>query len=324
MTVQTTICAGTTVTVTVPATGANLGPGFDALGLALTLYDEVTVAVVGPGAPPLDVQVSGEGAPDVPRDESHLVVRALHAALAHRGEKPPRLALRCANRIPHGRGLGSSAAAAVAGVLLARGLLDSGRVDGRGDEPSIDDDAVLALVTELEGHPDNAAACLLGGLTIAWTDDHGPRAVRLEPAPDLRAHVLVPAAVLSTHTARGMLPPTVPHADAAHAAARAALLVEAVTRRPELLLVATEDRLHQPYRAPAMPETAALVEALRADGLAAVVSGAGPSVLVLGAGADPGRLAAPAGWRLLELSVSVSGARVSTSTDSAPDGGGSH
>jgi homoserine kinase len=207
----------------------------------------------------------------------------------------------CTNRVPHGRGLGSSAAAAVAGVLAARTLSGA----------DLDDDAVLAVATDIEGHPDNAAACLLGGLTIAWTDGPGAHAVRVEPVTGLRARVLVPAAELSTQTARGLLPATVPHADAAHSAGRAALLVEALTRRPDLLLPATEDRLHQGYRAAAMPETAALVAALRARGVAAVVSGAGPSVLALAApGADVPTADLAGGWTVLDLVVSPEGARV--------------
>jgi homoserine kinase len=290
------------VTVTVPATSANLGPGFDSLGLALDLRDEVRVRVVANDGPPVTVEVEGEGAATLPRDESHLVVRSALAAFADLGVHAPRLALHCTNRIPHGRGLGSSAAAVVAGVLAARAL--AGTVDEPGRTAS------LAVSTVLEGHPDNAAAALLGGLTIAWSDGGVPRAVRVEPSPRLSATVLVPAAELATTTARGLLPASVPHADAAHAAGRSALLVEALTRRPDLLLPATEDRLHQTQRAPAMPATADLVARLRAEGLAAVVSGAGPSVLVLADVDDDSsaRLAGDladrvAGWRVLQLPV---------------------
>jgi homoserine kinase len=295
------------VRVAVPATSANLGPGFDALGLALELRDEVRVRVAADDEPTVTVDIVGEGAATLPRDASHLVVRAALAAFADLGVPAPPLVLHCTNRIPHGRGLGSSAAAVVAGVLAARAL--AGAVD---DEPSA---AALAVSTALEGHPDNAAAALLGGLTIAWDDGPGPRAVRVDPPPRLRATVLVPDAELATTTARGLLPATVPHADAAHAAGRSALLVEALTRRPDLLLPATEDRLHQAQRAPAMPETADLVARLRTDGLAAVVSGAGPSVLVL-TDADAvgeGDVERPlrgglVGWRVLPLGVAGGGA----------------
>jgi homoserine kinase len=290
------------VSLVVPATSANLGPGFDALGLALGLYDEVSARVTE--EPGLVVEVEGEGAEDVPRDETHLVVRAMRATFDRLGAQPAGLALRCTNRIPHGRGLGSSAAAVVAGVVAARALA--------GAEDKLDADGALALATALEGHPDNAAACLLGGLTIAWCDDAGAHAVRLDPSPDIDAVALVPRTSLSTEAARGMLPPTVPHRDAAHAAGRAALLVEALTHRPDVLLAATEDRLHQRYRAPAMPATAALVERLRSLGVAAVVSGAGPSVLVLtpvDRGLDFAHAVGPE-WIAARLPLDAQGARV--------------
>lgn len=288
-----------TVTVRVPATSANLGPGFDCLGLALDLHDEV---VVGAGDPAdgdeVTVSVVGEGAGTVPTDASHLVVRAVHRALDALGAPHPPLALSCTNAIPHGRGLGSSAAAVVAGLLAGRALVPDG-------ERWLDDDAVLALATDMEGHPDNAAAALLGGLTLAWSDAAVVRAVRLEPRPDVRATVLVPEVRLATETARGLLPESVPHSDAALTAGRAALLVAALTAVPAvegLLLPATEDRLHQEQRAPAMPATAELVRELRAAGRAAVVSGAGPTVLVLDEG-EPAPLVAPPGWRVLSLAV---------------------
>lgn len=287
------------VTVRVPATSANLGPGFDSLGLALDLWDDVVVTAGGEG---VEVTVTGEGAGAVPADARHLVVRAVHRALDALGEPHPGLRLSCTNRIPHGRGLGSSAAAVVAGLLAGRALVADGR-------QRLPDDQLLALASEMEGHPDNAAACLLGGLTLAWSDGTGVHAVRLEPRPDLRATVLVPGSQLATETARGLLPVSVPHADAAHAAGRAALLVAALTGAADegLLLPATEDRLHQDYRAAAMPATAELVRTLRAAGHPAVVSGAGPTVLVLdtGLGAE---LEAPAGWRLLPLDVARDGA----------------
>lgn len=290
------------VRVVVPATSANLGPGFDALGLALGLHDEVEVRVAA--EPGLRVEVEGEGADEVPRDESHLVVRALRVGLARLGAEPPGLSLRCVNRIPHGRGLGSSAAAVVAGLLAARALADDAGA-------RLDDAAVLALADELEGHPDNAAACILGGLTIAWRDGTGVHATRLDPSPEVDATVFVPRFSLSTQTARGLLPSSVPHGDAAHAAGRAALLVEALTRRPGLLLPATEDRLHQDYRAAAMPATLALVGRLRSAGVAAVVSGAGPSVLALTAVGEHPDLAADAGpdWAVVRLPLDVRGAR---------------
>jgi homoserine kinase len=302
----------------VPATSANLGPGFDALGLALGWYDDVSAAVLdGPG---LDIEIEGTGAGDLPRDERHLVVRAMTATFQALGTSRPGLALRCVNRIPHGRGLGSSAAAVVAGVLLARALVADG-------PERLDDDGVLALASGLEGHPDNAAAALLGGVTIAWaggddtdagdaageTGHQEVHAVRLDPAPTLTAAVLVPDATLATEKARGLLPATVPHADAAHAAGRAALLVHALTRDPSLLLAATQDRLHQSYRGPAMPETLAVVGRLRAEGMAAVVSGAGPSVLVLGERLPDAQVLADkagTGWSGHSVELDLAGAAV--------------
>ena len=301
---------GVPVTARTPASSANLGPGFDTLGLALALYDEVTVVagppgtaggtdrtegsgapgvgVPGSGAPGVEVRVSGEGADAVPLDESHLVVRSLRSGLAHAGAGQPALVLTCSNAIPHGRGLGSSAAAIAVGLVLAQGLLT--------DPSRLDDQAVYDLAATAEGHPDNASAALYGGFTIAWFDDDDPThpvaggagavrragALRLPVDVRVRAVVCVPEVELATSRARAMLPVTVAHADAAFNAGRSALLVQAMTARPELLLAATEDRLHQAQRAPAMPASAALMTAVRARGVAAVISGAGPSVLVLG------------------------------------------
>lgn len=259
--------------VRVPATSANLGPGFDALGLALSLYDEVSAAAT---EGPTRVTVAGEGAGELPADERHLVVRALHAGFEALGAAPPAVALTCHNRIPQARGLGSSAAAVVAGLLLARAM--------SGDAGDwLDDLTVLELASRLEGHPDNVAPCLHGGVTIAWQDEStgGAQAVRLDPAPELRPVVFLPEQHGLTAAARAALPASVPHPDAAHAAGRAALLVHALTTAPQVLFAATEDRLHQPYRAAGMPEAAALLHALRAAGAAAVISGAGPSVLAL-------------------------------------------
>lgn len=283
-----------TVRVRVPATSANLGPGFDAFGLALDLCDEVEVSTRPAG---LAVAVAGEGADVIPRDASHLVVRALLAGLDELGVRVGGLALRCTNRIPHGRGLGSSAAAIVAGLLAARELAGARR----------DDEWLLRQASTTEGHPDNVAAALLGGFTIAWTDGAagGARAVRLEPDRRVRAVVFVADTPLATTVARRLLPASVPHPDAARTAGRAGLLVEALTRRPDLLLPATEDVLHQPYRAAAMPASAQLLARLRAAGVPAVVSGAGPSVLALGTADTLARAAtvsAP-GFRPLPLQV---------------------
>lgn len=293
------------VQVRVPATSANLGPGFDTFGLALTRYDEVTAEVTGGG---LAVDVVGEGAGDVGgvhRGEAHLVVRAMRATFGRLGVRPPGLALRCDNTIPHGRGLGSSAGAVVAGVLAARAL--AGAASGK-----LDDEAVLALAGEFEGHPDNVAACLAGGFTIAWTRDGRPGYVRLDPAPDVVAVACVPRQQLATEQARRLLPATVPHRDAAAGAARAALLVIALTERPELLFEATEDLLHQQYRAPAIPHTAEALGRLRGAGIPAVVSGAGPTVLALTerSGVDLVGKEVGNGWDVLRLDLDRDGAVV--------------
>ena len=297
------------VLVRVPATSANLGPGFDALGLALSLHDEIQARVAPAG---LSIEVSGEGAADLAdAGEKHLVVRAMRVTFDALGTgQPPGLALRCVNRIPHGRGLGSSAAAIVAGVLAARALAGA----------SVTPDAALPLANELEGHPDNVAPCLYGGLTIAWLTQSGyggasrARAVRLEPLAEITPVAIVAPAPVSTWVARGLLPPDVPHGDAARNAGRAALLVAALTARPEALLDATEDLLHQDYRASAMPATRDLVGRLRAAGLPAVVSGAGPSVLaflVSGHGLDRlDSIVEETGieWRISPLDVERQGA----------------
>lgn len=263
------------VRVSVPATSANIGPGFDALGLALDLHDVIEAHTV-PAEPggTLTVAIEGIGADELPRDASHLVVQAMHVIFKLAGQEPPAVHLRCVNGIPLSRGLGSSAAAIVAGVLGARALVEGG-------PDLVDDEAVLAVAAGLEGHPDNVAPCLLGGLTLAWNPGERARAIRLDVHPDLRPVLCVPEQTLPTEAARGLLPDVVPHGDASRNAARAALLVEALRSRPDLLLDATEDHLHQHYRAEAMPETLALVTRLRSSGLPAVVSGAGPSVLVL-------------------------------------------
>ncbi|MCP9957274.1 homoserine kinase [Streptomyces sudanensis] len=289
------------VRVCVPATSANLGPGFDAFGLALGLYDDVVVRVADAG---LHVDIAGEGADTLPRDESHLLVRSLRTAFDLLGGQPRGLEVVCANRIPHGRGLGSSSAAICAGVVAARAVTIGG--------DRLDDAALLELAAEIEGHPDNVAACLLGGFTIAWTEAAATRAIRMDPKESIVPVVFVPASPVLTETARGLLPRTVPHGDAAANAGRAALLVEALTRRPELLTAATEDRLHQEYRASAMPESIALVNRLRADGVPAVISGAGPTVLALveDGAADKVALLAGEGWAANRLTLDAAGASV--------------
>ncbi len=290
------------VRVTAPATSANLGPGFDSLGLALDLCDDIELeAEFGGPERALTVDVEGSGANQVPCDERHLVARTVRESLDELGTKPSSLRLRCRNTVPHGRGLGSSAAAIVAGVAAARAIAG---------EPQ-DMPLMLDQVARLEGHPDNVAASLLGGLTIAWYDASTFRATRVDVHPDIVPVVCIPPTEVSTRAARRLLPAEVSHRDAAGNAARAALLVEACSRRPELMFDATEDKLHQSHREPAMPETIALVRSLRESGMAAVVSGAGPSVLVLGAPASLESVRDHAGaWDVRTLPVRRNGVLV--------------
>lgn len=299
-----------TARVRVPATSANLGPGFDALGLALGLYDDVSATLLESG---LRVHAEGEGSGDVPRDETHLIVRAMHRTFAALGAPAPGLAIECVSRIPHGRGLGSSAAAICAGVLLARALVP-------GAEQRLDAAGVLALAADLEGHPDNVAPCLLGGFTVAWCEDGGARAVRRDVDPHYVPVVIIPPFSASTAAARGLLPTAVPHADAAFTAGRAALLVAALSGEPDALFAATQDRLHQDYRRSAFPTSLDLVDALRARGHAAVVSGAGPTVLVLARGeveAEAVIAQAPTEWRAMSLPIDAGGALAAVETSSA-------
>ncbi|MDN5598913.1 MAG: homoserine kinase [Brachybacterium sp.] len=289
----------TRVSVRVPATSANLGPGFDTLGLALDLCDDLSVEATT-GA--VEITVTGEGAASVPTGEDHLVVRALRRGLDHAGAPQTGLRLRAANRIPHGRGLGSSAAATLAGLLLARGMIS--------DPEALDDQAVLQLATEFEGHPDNAAPALRGGVVLSWMQGATARAVPLHVGGDvLHPVVLLPTTTLSTDQARGLLPEEIPHADAVFNASRSGLLVHALAGAPELLLEATEDRLHQEQRAPGMPESVELMRVLRREGHPAVVSGAGPSVLVMsGRRAELAPLVRrfvgdPTAWRIAEVAL---------------------
>jgi len=285
------------VRVRVPATSANLGPGFDAMGLALAHFDEVEVRALG--SADVHVEVTGEGAGELPTGEDHLIVRAIRAALDEVGAPQVGLHLVCHNTIPHGRGMGSSAAAVVAGILAVRMLI--------GEPEALHNTAAFKIASAFEGHPDNAAPAILGGATISWTSPDGPHATQLPLHPDIEPVVLVPAERCATKTARGVLPVQVPHADAAFTAGRAALLVQALSHRPELLFEATEERLHQAYRSAVMPATWELVCDLRAAGQAAVISGAGPSVLVLerasdgdaGARARAEVLAGRSGWQVL-------------------------
>jgi len=258
--------------VSVPATSANLGPGFDSLGLALDLRDRYAAQVLDDAT--FDVDVSGEGSAEIKKDKNNLVIKAMLHGFEHMGQKPKGIALRQLNVIPHGRGLGSSAAAIVGGLALARSLV-------LGGDQLLTDDEMIALGTELEGHPDNIAAAVLGSATIAWIENGMGKAVGIKVDPKIKALLFIPESHLATAKARKLLPETIPHQDAVLNASRAALLVHAISNRPDLLLEATQDLLHQNYRADAMPKSMALVTKLRAAGVPAMISGAGPSVLVL-------------------------------------------
>ena len=267
------------VVVRTPATSANLGAGFDCFGLALGRSDQVCGVLTGGADGELAIEVTGQGADEVPRGADHLVVRAISRAMTAAGRPGPLPALRltCTNRIPHGGGQGSSAAAIVGGLLVGRAL--SEQVDS---PTALSDQDVLELAIEMEGHPDNVAPALLGGFTIATTGPDGrPVVVSRSVHPDIRAVLFGAHTASSTAHARGLLPATVPHRDAVANVGAAALFVHAVTTDPRHLWAATADRLHQDYRAAAMPASAALVRELRAAGYPATISGAGPSVLVL-------------------------------------------
>jgi len=269
-----TLSAGLAATSIVAASSANLGPGFDSLGLALDLYDEIYVETTESG---LRVEVEGEGEGQVPLDATHLVVRAVERGLEAAGVRAGGLIVRSRNAIPHSRGLGSSAAAVVGGLAAANGLV------AQSDSPTLSDDELVQLSSEFEGHPDNASAAVLGGAVVSWTEGDGPQAryaaARLRLHPDVHLFPAVPQIRSSTAETRAVLPGHVSHADARFNLSRAALMVVALTERPDLLMAATEDRLHQPQRAAALPASAEYLGILRRCGVAAVLSGAGPAVI---------------------------------------------
>lgn len=270
------------LTVRVPATTANLGSGFDCLGLAVDWFDELTLEVAATGG--VEIDVTGEGASSVPRDASHLVIATiLHCLGVWNVPAPGGLRLRAHNTIPHSRGLGSSAAAITAGCALAHGIAF----------PSKDLDRVetARLASLLEGHPDNAAAAVWGGAILAWIDGESVEVLRLSPAAGLACLAFVPAFEVPTSGARAVLPDAVTLRDAVSQAIAAASLVKALEQRPDLLLAATTDRLHQHYRAELMPPSWHLLLRLREVGVPATISGAGPAVFAVG---TPNQLA-PAG-----------------------------
>jgi homoserine kinase len=268
--------AGLVSSAVVSASSANLGPGFDSIGLALDLRDDIVVETRDSG---LEVVVEGEGADQVPLDADHLVVRAVRHGLDAVGVGAPGLVVRCRNAIPHSRGLGSSAAAVVGGLAAVNGLV------AQTDSAPMSVDRLIQLCSEFEGHPDNAAAAVLGGAVVSWTDRTGERprysAVSLRLHPDIRLFCAIPEERSLTAETRVLLPSRVGHDEASFNVSRAALLVVALTERPDLLMPATEDLLHQPQRAPAMPGSAEYLRLLRRHNIAATLSGAGPSLIAL-------------------------------------------
>ncbi|MGB3301382.1 MAG: homoserine kinase [Gordonia sp. (in: high G+C Gram-positive bacteria)] len=293
---------GLSIRVRVPASSANLGPGFDCLGLALSIYDEVTVTVTdGDANGGITVDVTGEAAGQVPLDGTHLVARAVVCGLTAAGVAVPGFHLECVNAIPHSRGLGSSAAAVVGGLAAASALVQAG---GRG---GLTAEQLVQLSSEFEGHPDNAAASVLGSAVVTWSNGASEFfARRLDVHASILATVFVPDFESSTEATRGLLPAEVPRADAVFNVSRAALGVVALTMDPSTLTDATQDRLHQDYRAEALPDTTSLVHSLRDRGHAATVSGAGPSVLVLGTnplGAIEAELANSLGFTMISVEI---------------------
>lgn len=257
------------VSVRVPATSANLGPGFDALGLALSLHNEV----VASPADRVTVRIEGEGSDRLPRDERNVVARGVRLAFDEAGRPFEGCALSCVNRIPTARGLGSSAAAWVGGLVAGNALLGS----------PLPRQALLRLAVRAEGHPDNVAAALLGGLTVSCGTDDGALAVTLPVPAELRWIALVPEVSSPTAEARAVLPPSVPRADAVFNVQRVALLLAALqTGQAGPLATAMDDRLHQPYRERLFPWMPRVTAAARAAGaVACVLSGAGPSLLAV-------------------------------------------
>ncbi|WP_343317915.1 homoserine kinase [Arthrobacter sp. TMP15] len=307
---------GASVTVRVPGTSANLGPGFDSLGLAVSLYDTLNIETLA--ANELEFELSGEGIADLPRDASHLVVKTIDLVWARLGYSRHGLRVTAANVLPHGRGLGSSASAIVAAIMAANALVEP--------EDRQDKAWILQLASELEGHPDNVAPAIYGAVAVSWQEGSGYASAKVTPSSMVIPVVAIPNVELKTEQARGMLPAMVSHADAAANSGRAAVLMHALTKDPSLLFAGTRDYLHQDYRAAAMPESAALVRQLRAEGFAAFISGAGPTVMVLAnGGAEAERIVGyitkkggnflnssehGVSWRVSRLQIDLEGAKV--------------
>lgn len=285
-------------TVTVPATTANLGPGFDSIGMALEMRDRIIVRATTGGA---RITVRGEGQQTSGLGEDHLVIRAIRVALEYVGAPQIGIDLTCHNAIPHSRGPGSSASAVAAGIAAVRAMIS--------EPESLDDEAIFRLVTDFEGHPDNAAPAVYGGAQLTWVDADGPHAIPLPVHESIRPHVMIPPNESLTETTRAVLPRTVSMADAVFNLQRSALLVEAL-RTGAHLMPATDDRLHQPYRRDPMPHTAELIDSLRRRGLPAALSGAGPTVIsFLPIGEQLAGALTDHGWTVRALPVAAEGVR---------------
>jgi homoserine kinase len=263
------------VTVRVPASTANLGSGYDAFGLALARYSTVRAALCGPGE--WSVSVDGEGAESASTGARNLVARSM-AHLFREADERRGARITCVNGIPFGRGLGSSSAAIVGGLVAANELVGG----------PFDREALFRMAAKIEGHADNVAAALFGGFTICWSEDEGPLAARVDPPGGIAAVMVVSEKPLPTRRSRGLLPDSIPHADAAFSAGRAGLLATAIALgRRDLIGPGMSDRLHERYRSIAVPDLESVREVLLAAGAdGAALSGAGPSVVGLVAGED--------------------------------------
>lgn len=294
------------VRIVVPASSANVGPGFDAMGLALTIHDELTAMVTDDSG--VRVEVEGEGAGDVPTDEQHLVAQAMQLGFTTMGKTPNGFILKCRNAIPHGRGLGSSAAAIIGGLAVARELVADGA-------DLLPDHELLNVALSMEGHPDNLSASLYGGFTVSWLDsERAAGSVCIDIHPSVVPIIAIPPHALATSKARGVLTDQVSRANATHNVARAGLLVHAMSTDPSFLLPATEDALHQNERAHIYPETTELIARVRSLGIAAVASGAGPAVLMLINKSKPEQLEGlsaliPSDWTSVAVPVDREGVR---------------
>lgn len=294
------------VRVRVPATSANLGPGFDCLGLALCLYNELEVQP----AERFEIRLEGEGSAFIPTDRTNLTYACMEKVYEAVGQPMPALRMVQRNGIPLSRGLGSSAAAIVGGLVGANALLG-------GPLPK---EELARMATGIEGHPDNVVPCLYGGMTACAMEAGEPRFTHGRPAERFRFAALVPDFFLPTKRAREVLPQEVPHADAVFNIGRAVLLWSALTGgQPELLRTACEDRLHQPYRSRLIPGWDEVIAQAHACGaLACFLSGAGPTILCVYDVANAGfadcmqenLLGMEHAWQALPLAASPCGAEV--------------